>query len=108
MPSLYDPRGTHYYTLGVNPRAVVAFIFGIVPNMPGLAAACGAKGVPKGAIYLYSLSWLVSIIVSGITYWLCWKLWPFPVEKAQELLYIEGREQDGSSVEGGLPRDEKR
>lgn len=93
IPSLYDPRGTHYYTMGVNPRAVIAFIFGIVPNMPGLAAACGAKGVPKGAIYLYSLSWLVSILVSGSTYWLCWKLWPFPIDQKHEP-YIEGQEPE--------------
>lgn len=91
ISSLYDPRGTHYYTMGVNPRAVIAFIFGIVPNMPGLAAACGAKGIPKGAIYLYSLSWLVSILVSGSTYWLCWKLWPFPIDQKHES-YIEGQE----------------
>lgn len=93
ISSLYDPRGTHYYTMGVNPRAVIAFIFGIVPNMPGLAAACGAKGIPKGAIYLYSLSWLVSILVSGSTYWLCWKLWPFPIDQKHEQ-YIEGQEPE--------------
>ncbi|KAI7774504.1 NCS1 nucleoside transporter [Diaporthe eres] len=91
VSSLYDPKGTHYYTMGINPRAVIAFIFGIVPNMPGLAVACGAKGVPKGAVYLYSLSWLVSILVSGSTYWLCWKVWPFPVEQKNEA-YIEGQE----------------
>lgn len=77
--------------MGINPRAVIAFVFGIVPNMPGLAAACGAKGIPKGAIYLYSLSWLVSILVSGLTYWTCWKVWPFPIDQKQEV-FIEGHE----------------
>lgn len=91
ISSLYDPRGIHYYTMGVNPRAVIAFIFGIVPNMPGLAAACGAKGIPKGATYLYSLSWLVSILVSGSTYWLCWKMWPFPIDQKHDAC-IEGQE----------------
>lgn len=80
--------------MGVNPRALIAFIFGIVPNMPGLAAACGAKGIPKGATYLYSLSWLVSILVSGFTYWLCWKMWPFPIDKKHE-----------ESIEGQTPKD---
>jgi len=98
--SLYDPRGVHYYTMGVNPRAVIAFIFGIVPNMPGLAVACGAKGIPKGATYLYSLSWLVSILVSGSTYWLCWKVWPFPTEQSQEA-FIEGQTPQGHvSIKG--------
>ncbi|KAJ4387922.1 hypothetical protein N0V93_008525 [Gnomoniopsis smithogilvyi] len=60
VSALYNLRGSHYYTLGVNPRALIAFVFGIVPNLPGLAAACGASGVPKGATYLYSLSWLTA------------------------------------------------
>lgn len=90
VSALYDLRGVHYYTLGVNPRAVVAFIFGIVPNLPGLAAACGANGVPKGATYLYSLSWLVSILVAGFTYWVTWRIWPFPVDGEEDSRYIEG------------------
>jgi nucleobase:cation symporter-1, NCS1 family len=96
VSSLYDPKGIHYYTMGVNPRAALAFIFGIVPNMPGLAAACGAKGIPKGATYLYSLSWLVSILVSGSTYWLLWKMWPFPVDQKADV-YIEGQAPRGHS-----------
>ena len=94
VSSLYDPKGTHFYKLGVNPRAIVAFIFGIVPNMPGLAVACGAKGIPIGATYLYSLSWLVSILVSGSTYWLCWKVWPFPIDQSHE-----------ACIEGQTPQD---
>lgn len=107
VSSLYDPRGIHYYTFGVNPRAIVAFVFGIVPNMPGLAVACGAKGIPKGATYVYSLSWLVSILVSGLTYWLCWRLWPFPVAREQEVMYIEGCNQDGGSIDKGMEKGPK-
>lgn len=91
VSSLYDPRGTHFYTFGVNPRAIIAFIFAIVPNMPGLAAACGAKGVPKGATYLYSLSWLVSTLIAGFTYWACWKIRPFKVDEKVDELSIEGQ-----------------
>lgn len=90
VSSLYDPRGLHYYTLGLNSRAIAAFLIGIVPNLPGLAAACGAKGVPKGATYLYSLSWLVSILISAGTYWVFWKLFPFPVDQEQGSVFIEG------------------
>ncbi|OKL59023.1 hypothetical protein UA08_05545 [Talaromyces atroroseus] len=57
--SLYEMQGTHYFTAGFNLRAFIAFICGIVPNMPGLAAVCGQTGIPKGASYLYSLSWLI-------------------------------------------------
>ncbi|KAI3551936.1 NCS1 nucleoside transporter [Colletotrichum filicis] len=104
VSSLFDPRGIHYYTFGVNPRAVIAFIFAIIPNMPGLAAACGAKGVPKGAIYLYSLSWLVSTLVASFTYWVCWKIKPFPVDDSRELLYVDGYPtvEDSNGSEKGL------
>ncbi|KAK8195721.1 NCS1 nucleoside transporter [Phyllosticta capitalensis] len=91
LSSLYDPHGIHRYLSGVNWRAIIAFICGIVPNMPGLAAACGASGVPKGATYLYSLSWLVSTLVAGFVYWMSFKLVPFPVDEKQELV-IEGGE----------------
>lgn len=109
ITALYDPRGSHYYTWGVNPRAIVAFIFGIVPNLPGLAAACGASGVPKGATYLYSLSWLVSILVAGFTYWMSWKLWPFPVDEREDSIYIDGCvvEETKSFEEGGRSSDLK-
>lgn len=100
VSSLYDPRGIFYYTMGVNPRAIVAFMFGIIPNMPGLAAACGATGIPKGATYLYSLSWLVSALVASFTYWASWKIWPFPVDDHHEAVYIQGQEpRDGSLME---------
>lgn len=107
VSSLYDPRGIHYYTLGVNPRAIAAFVLGIVPNMPGLAAACGATGIPTGATYLYSLSWLVSILVASFTYWVAWKIWPFPVDDHHhEAVYIQGVEpRDGSSSVGGREKD---
>lgn len=99
ISSLYDPRGIHYYTLGVNPRAVAAFFLGILPNMPGLAAACGAKGVPRGAVYVYSLSWLVSTLVAGVVYWASWKIWPFPIDGAREQEFIEGQSPREGSME---------
>jgi NCS1 family nucleobase:cation symporter-1 len=96
--SLYEPRGIYYYNLGVNPRAVVAFVVAIIPNMPGLAAARGAKGVPKGALYLYSLSWLVSTLLAGFTYWSCWKMWPYPVDQQEEVYLDAVPDMEESSV----------
>ncbi|KAI8225052.1 putative permease [Colletotrichum sp. SAR 10_96] len=107
VSSLYDPRGTHFFTFGVNPRAIIAFIFAIVPNMPGLAAACGAKGVPKGATYLYSLSWLVSTLIAGFTYWACWKIRPFKVDEKVDELSIEGQSPEEEPVEPGKSMEAK-
>jgi NCS1 family nucleobase:cation symporter-1 len=92
--SLYEMHGTHYFTAGFNLRAFLAFICGIVPNMPGLAAVCGQAGIPKGATYLYSLSWLVSILVSGSVYWVLFQIKPFKVDEEEEKFAIDGVEAE--------------
>ncbi|KAF9890571.1 hypothetical protein FE257_005702 [Aspergillus nanangensis] len=90
--SLYEKNGTHTFTAGFNLRAFIAFICGIVPNLPGLAAVCGQSGIPKGARYLYSLSWLVGILVSCGVYWVLFKIKPFPVDE-REAEVLEGVEE---------------
>lgn len=92
--SLYEKHGTHHFTAGFNLRAFIAFICGILPNMPGLAAVCGQAGIPKGAIYLYSSSWLVSIIVSGFVYWLLFQIKPFEVDQDDVGSPIDGVEAE--------------
>lgn len=96
---LYKKHGVHCFTKGVNIRAFVAFLCGVAPDLPGLAAACGAKGIPNGAKYLYSLSWLVAIVVSGFVYWVLWKLFPFEISPSQEMYMegVEGTEEDATS-----------
>ncbi|PYI03969.1 hypothetical protein BO78DRAFT_373988 [Aspergillus sclerotiicarbonarius CBS 121057] len=101
--SLYDPSplGTHFFTRGFNLRAFVAFICGIAPNLPGLAHACGQTGVPTGAVYLYSMSWLVSFLVAGMVYWgLCWG-WPVKVDGDEVVEGVEviAEEKEGEVVD---------
>jgi NCS1 family nucleobase:cation symporter-1 len=91
LRSLYEAHGTHYFTKGVNLRALAAFVCGIAPNMPGLAAVTGQKGVPVGATYLYSQSWLVSTVVAGCVYWGLFLVWPFEVDD-KVITGIEGIE----------------
>ncbi|EME38986.1 hypothetical protein DOTSEDRAFT_160813 [Dothistroma septosporum NZE10] len=89
----------HWFNHGINWRAFVAFICGIAPNMPGLAKACnGALAIPKGASYLYSLSWLVSILISGSIYWVCDKLSPMPIS-ADEVVEGAASDEDVQSIE---------
>lgn len=97
--SLYEMHGTHYFTAGFNLRAFIAFICGILPDMPGLAAVCGQAGIPKGATYLYSLSWLVSIVISGFVYWVLFRIKPFEVDQDKEEFPIDGVEADMTTGE---------
>lgn len=106
MRELYQKHGVHRFSAGFNTRAFIAFFCGIAPNMPGLAAACGAKSIPKGAIYLYSQSWLVSTVISGLVYWALYAVMPFEVSPTKEL-YVEGVGSDADVTEIPATFDEK-
>lgn len=69
IPGLYRLKGPYYFFKGFNIPAFIAFFCGIAPNLPGLAAACGAMGIPTGAIYLYSVSYVTGVVVSGVIYY---------------------------------------
>ena len=103
LSALYtDSRsGAHWFWLGFNWRAFVAFACGITPNMPGLAKACNtALNVPKGAVYLYSLSWVVSILVAGLVYWVLNKISPMPISMDETEGLESADERSGNEVVG--------
>ena len=76
LSSLYRHPDIYSFFHGFNLRAFVAFILGIAPNLAGLAKAVGNKSVPKGATYVYSLSWLIGTIVAFVVYLVLGKIWP--------------------------------
>jgi NCS1 family nucleobase:cation symporter-1 len=73
---LYHHPDIYSFFHGFNIRAFVAFICGITPNLAGLAKATGNEHVPRGAIYIYSLSWLVGTIVAFVVYTIAGRVWP--------------------------------
>jgi NCS1 family nucleobase:cation symporter-1 len=77
LRALYRHPDMYSFYHGFNLRAMAAFISGIVPNLPGLASATGRSGIPIGAQDVYSLNWLVGLVVSFVVY-LClgviWKM----------------------------------
>jgi nucleobase:cation symporter-1, NCS1 family len=79
VKEMYDGRrsGPYYYMFGVNWRAYVAYIAGILINVVGFAGAIGTP-VPDGAMYIYNLNFFCGVIVSsGVYYGLC-RLSPVP------------------------------
>ncbi|KAH8117261.1 NCS1 nucleoside transporter family [Phellopilus nigrolimitatus] len=80
VPGLYRKGAgntEYWYTAGWNWRAIVAFIFGIVPNLPGFIRAVGGhRNIPIGTSYPYSLVWPVSFAVSFVTYIIASKVFP--------------------------------
>ena len=58
--SLYHSEGAYHYTKGVNPRAVVALVFGVALALLGL--------VFKPLHHLYDFAWFVGFFASGFLY----------------------------------------
>ncbi|KAF7585301.1 hypothetical protein BBP40_011297 [Aspergillus hancockii] len=64
-----DGRSIYWYTRGINWRAPVAWLVGVVPCLPGFVAAVNLSvKVPDGATELYYCNYLYGFIASALTY----------------------------------------
>ncbi|SCU88763.1 LAMI_0D11232g1_1 [Lachancea mirantina] len=77
-----DPKVSDYMygsRFGINWRALVAYLAGIVPNMPGFVGAVGDNiHVPVGATRVYYLNYLVGYSVSFVVYVILCYFFPVP------------------------------
>ncbi|MGA2536892.1 MAG: NCS1 family nucleobase:cation symporter-1 [Terracidiphilus sp.] len=64
--SLYHREGAYHYSKGINPRAVVALVLGVVVALAGL--------IFPPLHFLYDYAWFVGFFVSGIIYVAAMKL----------------------------------
>jgi NCS1 family nucleobase:cation symporter-1 len=69
--SLYHRDGIYHYTKGVNPRAIVALVLGVVVALIGLFVA--------RLHFLYDYSWFVGLFLSGIAYAMLMRVFPVPI-----------------------------
>lgn len=109
LSSLYRHPDIYSFFHGFNLRAVSAFICGIAPNLAGLAKATGGQSVPKGATYVYSLSWLVGTVVAFIVYTVAGKIWPMQEKFSEDEVMdgVDGSSFSHSDEEVKVPSDEK-
>lgn len=73
VDELYTAHGRYWYRRGINPAALIAFVLGVVPNVPGFLATIGAMSpgaLPEIVTSLYHYSWFVGFVVSGGVYYL--------------------------------------
>lgn len=73
---LYRSNGQYSYKNGINARAVIALLLGILPNVPGFLLTIkviGADAVPAWIAELYNYAWFVGFFVSGTIYYLTMK-----------------------------------
>jgi NCS1 family nucleobase:cation symporter-1 len=68
---LYKPNGRYSYKNGFNPRAIVALLAGIIPNIPGFLAeikVISKTSMPAWIPELYHYAWFAGFFISGIVY----------------------------------------
>ncbi|AKU22350.1 NCS1 family nucleobase:cation symporter-1 [Massilia sp. NR 4-1] len=71
VEDLYRENGRYSYGNGWNSAALVAFVLGVLPNIPGfLNAAFPASfpGVADGFKTIYTYAWFVGIAISALVY----------------------------------------
>jgi NCS1 family nucleobase:cation symporter-1 len=69
LAGLYLREGPYWYVGGYNPVALIALAAGIVPCLPGFAAAIGLMShVPAIWLRLYDYAWFVSFGIALLTY----------------------------------------
>ena len=71
VDDLYQTDGRYSYRNGWNPAAIVAFVAGVAPNVPGFLNAAfpnafAAAGTPCKALYAYA--WFVGLAIAAIVY----------------------------------------
>ncbi|KAK7417789.1 hypothetical protein QQZ08_011485 [Neonectria magnoliae] len=72
-----NPRSVYWYTRGVNWRAPIAWLFGVVPCLPGFIAAVDKSvSVTDGATELYFLNYIYGFLSSAFVYSLLHRVFP--------------------------------
>ena len=75
VDDLYKRQGRYTFTKGFNYSAILAFILGILPNIPGFLVQINVstKGNLPFLESLYHYAWFVGFIISGLVYWILMK-----------------------------------
>lgn len=76
LGDLYSHSGIYRYNNGFNIKAIIAFIVGVLPNIPGFllqVKLIDADGFPGWINNLYHYAWFVGFLLSGFVYWIMMK-----------------------------------
>lgn len=112
--ALYQPHGIYRYTYGTNWRAIIAFLVGVAPNLPGFIQSINPKINAGVGARPYSFGWLLGFVATSLVY-LILGLWIVPPKEAMideailpDAVYDEqGVVDEGLSVHGSGSGDEE-
>jgi NCS1 family nucleobase:cation symporter-1 len=71
VDELYQADGRYAYTAGWNGVAVIAFVLGVLPNVPGFLNAAFPQSFPDvGGFFkgVYTYAWFVGVAIAAIVY----------------------------------------
>lgn len=71
LDDLYRHTGVYSYSRGYNPKAIVALILGILPNIPGFLVqinVCRSDSIFGFFVPFYHYAWFIGLFISGISY----------------------------------------
>ncbi len=73
---LYSHAGRYSYRNGFNSIAILAFLVGVIPNIPGFLLQVdlvSGNAFPTWISDLYHFAWFVGFFLSGFVYWILMK-----------------------------------
>ncbi len=76
VDDLYSHQGIYTFNKGFNYKAIIALLFGIIPNIPGFLLTVkliSSEASPIWISNLYHYAWFVGFAVSGLIYYLLMK-----------------------------------
>ncbi|KAK8049617.1 hypothetical protein PG994_011347 [Apiospora phragmitis] len=76
IPDLYSPGGIYWFWNGVNWRALLSYVLGMIWALPGFIMAVGGPPVAEGWYHLYQISFFFGYAISGGLYYLLNLLFP--------------------------------
>ncbi|EPE35347.1 hypothetical protein GLAREA_11046 [Glarea lozoyensis ATCC 20868] len=68
----------YWYTAGFNWRAIVAWVMGVWPLLPGFVRRVRTTSNGNGWDHVYDLSYFFGFFVSGVVHWVLHTLFPTP------------------------------
>ena len=74
--ALYQPNSIYRYWDGMNWRAILAFIVGVVPSLPGLINAVTPSISAGVGVHPYQFGWLLGFSSTAVLYVLFSKIFP--------------------------------
>lgn len=71
LDALYQRKGEYGYSHGYNPKAIIAFVLGVLPNIPGFLAQINMwspHSTFEFFVPLYHYAWFIGLFISGVSY----------------------------------------